>query len=133
MEETVIVIMERDAKTGFLEKELLSFTVSENDDFLVNIYAQENEIYMKISTAEDVMDWQFNAIYDYYDTEPMENLGIKIIEDAECYNPTWTVVFKQCESLNELPDKISDILAVHKAELESVFDAIKDKKEEYGQ
>ena len=42
MEDTVIVIMLKDAETGFLEKELGAYTLPENSGLIFNIYA-ENE------------------------------------------------------------------------------------------
>ena len=40
MEETVIVIMLKDAETGFLEKELGAYSISENGELIFNIYAE---------------------------------------------------------------------------------------------
>ena len=36
MEDTVIVIMLKDIKTGFLDKELASYTISENEKLIYN-------------------------------------------------------------------------------------------------
>ena len=41
MEDTVIVIMLKDAETGFLEKELGAYTLPENSGLIFNIYAEK--------------------------------------------------------------------------------------------
>ena len=40
MDETVIVIMLKDETTGFLEKELDSYTLAENSELIFSIYAE---------------------------------------------------------------------------------------------
>ena len=40
MEDTVIVIMLKDAETGFLEKELGAYPLPENSGLIFNIYAE---------------------------------------------------------------------------------------------
>ncbi len=135
MEETVIVVMIKDLTTGFLDKELACYKIKENDNFIYNTYAIENDgkytIYMKLTCDKDVLDWEFNAIYDYYDYGTFEGLCTSIEEDTDCYNPTWIFSFDYSENISETEEKISQILKKHKEELQSVYEAIADKKDDY--
>ncbi len=134
MEETVIVIMLKNKNTGFLEKELAVLDITENADYIVNIFALEEEegmkLHIKLSTAKDVEDWEYSAIYDYYD---MSCFGDKaeISEADDDYNPVWEAVIDYSDDIAELEKRVSEILEIHKNEIEDVFDTIKDKESEY--
>jgi hypothetical protein len=133
--DAVIVIMSKNKATGFFEKEIGNYTVVENDNFIVNVYAVgetgKYQVHMKISTDKEVEDWEFSAIYDYYDEEGIKALVSEFIEVEDCYNPTWEVVFDFMESQEAMEDKIEAILECHKNELLEVYETIKDKKSEY--
>lgn len=135
MDETVIVIMLKDTETGFLEKELGSYKITENEMLIYNAFATESEgkiiVTMKITTGREVEDWEFDAIYDYYDEGTLSPVVTSIEEEADCYNPTWIVTFDFDENTNAMEDKIGNILKLHNQELMSVYEAIKDKRDEY--
>ena len=136
MEETLIVIMLKDKETGFLDKEIASLKVEENDGLIYNTFAQEEDngeicVYMKITCDKDVEDWEFDAIYDYYDAEPILGEVDSIEEEDECYNPTWNIKFKFIDNVEEMEEKVKKILNIHKKELESVYETISDKRDEY--
>ena len=135
MEDTVIVIMLKDKDTGFFEKELGCYKIEKNDSLIYNTYAVESEngytVYMKLTCDKEVSDWEFEAIYDYYDTETLAPFVSSITEDEDCYNPTWTVTFDFIDDIEAMENKISEILNVHAHELETVYEAIADKKDEY--
>ena len=135
MEETVIVIMLKDEETGFLEKELGCYKLEENQNFIYNTYALKNDdgysVFMKITTDREVEDWEFDAIYDYYDTETLKPYVTSKNEDDDCYKPTWVISFDFIDNEEEMEQKISNLLSLHKKELYSVYEAIEDKKDEY--
>lgn len=135
MEEAMIVMMLRDSQTGFLEKELGSYRVLENEDLIYNTYAEENAdgltIVMKLSLGREALDWEFDAIFDYYDMETIRPFVSSIEEEEECYNPTWIVRFPFMESVAEMEAKITGLLKLHKQELDSVYEAIADQKDAY--
>ena len=137
MDETLIVIMEKNMETGFLEKELGSYAVpDELQAYLYNTYAELQEdgtyvVYMKITCPNEVEDWEYSAIYDYYDTETLSPFVSSITEDEDNYNPTWIISFDFSEDISVMEIKIAEILSLHKTELDSVFEAIADKKDEY--
>ena len=135
MEETVIVIMLKDKETGFLEKELGSYKVSKNEGLIYNTYAVEEEdktvVYMKLTIDRDVEDWEFEAIYDYYDNETISSLISSIEEEQDCYNPTWIVSFDFNDDVQKMEENIDNILELHVQELTSVYEVIIDKRNEY--
>ena len=135
MDDTIIVIMEKNVKTGFLEKELASLTLAENENLLVNIFVQEEneklKTHLKVSTGRDVSDWEYSAVFDYYDTDFFKYSAESVSEEEDCYNPTWEIIFDYTEDIEELEKRIIKILNIHKNELSDVYDTIKDKEDEY--
>lgn len=135
--DTIIVIMQKDNKTGFLDKELASLTINENENLIVNLFAmEENEtlkMHIKLSTEKDVEDWEYSAIFDYYDTDIFKEYAENIIEEEDYYNPTWEIIFNYTNDIDELEEKIIKILSLHKKELDDVYSIIKDKESEYNE
>ncbi len=134
MDETVIVIMLRDKETGFLDKELGCYKI-ENENLIYNTYAQEENdtyvVYLKLTCDRELEDWEFEAVYDYYDTETILPFVTSIQEDQDCYNPTWIVTINFEESVEGMEEKIGRLLLAHKKELCSVYEAIADKRDDY--
>lgn len=137
MDETLIVIMEKNKETGFLEKELGSYSVPEElQAYLYNTYADLQDdgsyiVYMKLTCPSDVSDWEYSAIFDYYETETLSPFVSSIEEDEDNFNPTWIVSFEFSEDISVTEEKIARLLSLHKAELDSVYEAIADKKDDY--
>lgn len=134
--DTVIVIMKKDKKTGLFEKELQTLNISKYEQYVLNIYALENEnnqvfLNIKLTTEKDVSDWEYNAIYDYYDMSIFENEGYNINECEEEYNPTWEIIIPYTDNNNKLTSIVNNILEIHYKELEEVYSVIKDKEGEY--
>lgn len=133
MEETVIVIMLKDAETGFLEKELGAYSISENSKLIFNIYAEgeEKKVIMRLSCDKELQDWEYDAVYDYYDTETVGKLVDSIEEEDGHYDPVWVVTFPFLEEQEKMEQKLTELLSAHKEELLSVYEAIKDKEDDY--
>lgn len=135
MDDIIIVIMLKNPSTGFLEKEIGSYSLNDNENLVVNAYAvlQDNtyEIHLKLTTNRDVEDWEFDAIYDYYDDEKLKRLVKDVKEVDDCYNPTWEVTFDFDSSHDLVEAKLNDILECHKEELNDVYETILDKKQDY--
>lgn len=136
--DTVIVIMLKNKNTGFFEKELISLTLTQYDEFIVNLFAEEEtdekiNIHMKLSTQRDVLDWEYAAIYDFYDIDIDDN-NIKSVEEVDdCFNPTWEFVFDYKDDSVYMENIVSEILFAHKAELDKVYEIIKNKEKEYNE
>lgn len=131
--ETIIVMLKNE-ETGMLETELDTYEIKQNLEYITRIHAQkeDNEIYLyiELSTERGVEDWEYDAIYDYYEIEKYpENINIYELEN--CYNPTWVLKSKYEENKNLMENKIADILEIHVKELKEVYSIIKDKEDEY--
>ncbi len=132
-----IVIMLKDNATGFLEKELGSYSLSVNAQMIDTIYAEDGaegrQVVMRLICDKEIEDWEYDAIYDYYDTEVLSAVTSKVEEGEGHYNPTWIVRFAYSDTQSEMEKIISEILELHKKELLLVYDAIADKKDEYSE
>lgn len=133
MEETVIVIILKDAETGFLEKELGAYSISENGELIFNIYAEgeEKKVVLRLTCERELQDWEYDAVYDYYDIETVGALVDSMEEEDGHYDPVWVVTFPFAEEQDVMEQKLTDILDAHKEELLSVYEAIKDKEDDY--
>ncbi len=134
MEETVIVIMLKDAETGFLEKEMGSFSLAENGELIFNIYAEgdaEKTVVLRLTCDRELQDWEYDAVYDYYDTETISALVDSVEEEDGHYDPVWIVRFPFTEEQDVMEENLNNILDAHKKELLSVYEAIKDKEDDY--
>lgn len=131
MEETTIVIMLKDEETGFLDKELGSYTIHENAELIWSIYAKGDEVVLRLSCDRELEDWEYEAVFDYYDTEPVGALVDSIIEEEGHCDPVWIVGFPFIDDHDAMEGKLAEILQAHEEELCSVFDAIKDKEDDY--
>ncbi len=133
LEETFLVLMLKDKNTGFFEKELCAYNIQENEEFIVNMYAEEYNnntmVHIKLTTNKEVEDWEFDAIYDYYDVDIFKEIG-NCQEVEDCFNPTWEIVVPFLEK-EEMEQTITDILAIHKKEIFEVYETIKNLKNEY--
>lgn len=144
MEETFIVVMLKEKESGFYVKELGTYAISEHIDYLVNINAEEVEgdnkddnekiiVSMKVMYDKEILDWEFSAIYDYYDTNTLKfnkNI-IDCIEVEDCFEPTWEISFYFSDNDEEIEALIHEILEKHHGEILDVLEIIKDKEEEY--
>ena len=133
MEDTVIVIMLKDAETGFLEKELGAYPLPETSGLMFNIYAEDEgkEVVLRLTCDKELQDWEYDAVYDYYDTETVGALVDAIEEEDGHYDPVWVVRFPFAEEQDVMEQKLTDILEKHQEELLSVYEAIKDKEDDY--
>lgn len=135
MDEMAVVIMEKDMKTGFLSKELGSYSINYDVNLISRIFVTADEekrvVNMYLTTPGDFEDWEFNAIYDTYDTGLYGNNILSIEEDEDSYNPTWLVKFDFIENDRAMEAKLNEILKIHSDELKRVLEQIKGMKEEY--
>ena len=130
--DTIIVLMEKDEKTGFLEREIFGITISENEEFLVNLYVQSSKLYIRLSTDRETKDWEYDAIFDYFDSDVFEGKVKSFTEVTDTYDPTWEAVLDFDETdVEGTCGNVRTILSIFKNELYDVYDTIKDKEDEY--
>ncbi len=136
-EKQALIIMQKDMSTGMFLNELGTVDVYAHMALLDGAFAYKNEdklcVSLRLTTDKELADWQFDAVYDYYDEQPVLGICESITEVDDCHNPTWNAVFcldKDAE-LAEIEEKLNGVLKLHFDELEDVFLVIADKEEEY--
>ncbi|MCD7854946.1 MAG: hypothetical protein LUG66_04945 [Clostridiales bacterium] len=130
--ETIVVIMEKDPKTGFLDKEIASLSISKNVEYIVNLYAQGDRLFIKLSDEKELKDWEFNAVYDYFDPEVFSGRALEVKEVEDSYNPTWELKLPfNRDNIEETEKNVCDILEIFKKEINDVYEACKDKEADY--
>lgn len=133
--ETVVVIMLKDKSTGFLDKELCSLSLTENEEYIINVFvtneADGDKLHLRLSTERDVADWEYSAIFDYYDPERFNGVVDKVLEIEDYYNPAWELVTDYTDDVSEVEQTVTKLLSLHHTELTDVYNVIADKENEY--
>lgn len=128
-------MMLKDEETGVLEKELAVLDPGKDGGLLSAAYAVTAagalEVRMFVTTGRDVLDWEYEAIYDYYDAGIFDGLGLEVTESPSGSNPVWEIRFPYVEDPNRLSSKLQGILALHKRELDAVCDEIRGMEDSY--
>ena len=129
IEQNIIIVL-KDKKTNLILKELDVCSLNYDSKLVNSIFAYlENEIIyieIELTTQKDVLDWEFNAVLDYYDMDIFDKYDI--FEQEESYNPCWNVRFLYDDDFQKT---VNEVLKLHLYEINQVFDVIKDKEIEY--
>ena len=131
MQFSSLVLMERDKETNQFVRELGSYETGEGAEFVTKLYYDGNLINLFFDTQVDVEEWEFTAIYDYFNEEAFTAKGYSIEAIDDEYNPTWVVKFKYSEEHIVVREAIIEICELVKQELKKVTEKIKEKEEEY--
>lgn len=135
MENISLVIMEKETDTGYLGKELGSYELKFDAEYVGRIFAHRENgeliAYMYITIPGEFQDWEFNAILDNYNPDLYEGKAISINEDDDSYNPSWIVKFNFLENDDKMEEKINEILGIHSMEINRVLQDIKGLESEY--
>ncbi|MFT5875242.1 MAG: hypothetical protein ACI8WT_004223 [Clostridium sp.] len=131
MQFSSLVLMEVDKETNQFVKELGSYEASDGAEFVTKLNYSGELINLFFDTQVDVEEWQFTAIYDYFNEDVFTNKGYSIEAIDDEYNPTWMVKFKYSTDHMVVREAIIEICDLIKQELKEVFIKIEDKKEEY--
>ena len=133
MQEFAVILMLK--RGGVIERELTTVKIAKHGDLLHSMYVTEEggalTARMLVQAPGELRDWEFQAVYDYYDMEIFEGLGLEVSEAPGGDNPVWEITFPYVEDADKLADKAAGILNIHKRELDGVMDAIKDAEGEY--
>jgi hypothetical protein len=119
MEASSIVLMEK--VNGILEKELGSYEIAEGLEFIYKAYVENNNVWLYLTTDKDVDDEQYTGLFESYDIEKLEQLGIQVTEDDEEYNPVWQLMFPFIEEHELMEDKLNEVLSLHVSMLQAII------------
>lgn len=141
MNEFAIILMKKDKENVIIE-EVSTLDMGTDAEYINSIFIKDNEgkenLSVQLSTKAGVEDWEYTAIYDYYEEEKIvehlkskgkTEISVSICEEE--FNPTWEYTFEITEDIPELETFLKEMIEVHKAELQDVLLEIKDKEAEY--
>jgi len=131
MQFSSLVLMEIDKDTKQFVRELGSYEASQGAEYVTKLNYSGELINLTFDTQVDVLEWQYTAIYDYFNEEPFRSKGYIIEAVDDEYNPTWLVKFKYSDEHTVVREAIIEICELIKQELKEVFIKIKEKEEEY--
>ena len=131
MDFSSLVLMEKDKETGYITKELGSFEVNEGALFVRKLFVLDDEVNLYFDTNKDVEEWEYSAIYDLFNEDRFVEEGFSIEDDLDEYNPTFILKFKYEEEYNDMKEVITKAVNLIQEEMNSVFEKIKGKEEEY--
>lgn len=131
MQFSSLVLMEVDKETNKFVREIGSYETSQGAEFVTKLNYSGDLINLTFDTHDDVEEWQFSAIYDYFNEEIFRSKGYLIEAIDDEYNPTWLVKFKYSNEHMVVREALIEICELIKQELREVFIKIKGKEEEY--
>jgi len=137
MEPFKIIVMEKDMETGFLQNEIAGYSIEKDADIIGGIYAVRTDsgydIVIRLTTERDLKDWEFAAVFDYYDASSLEKLAKEVVEDPSYFNPVWQVRLEMLGDDKEMEELLQQLVSVHVNELRETYEAINDKKDDYSE
>lgn len=131
MDFSSLVLMEKDKETGFITKELGSFSVNEGALHVRKFFVDGDIVNLYFDTNKDVSEWEYSAIYDLFNAKAFEEEGFELSEDLDEYNPTFIVKFKYDDDHNKIQENVTKIVDLIEKEMIEVFKNIEGKEEEY--
>ena len=133
MDFSALVLMEKDNETGFLGKNLGSFSVEEGAEYVRKFFVYKNEVNVVFNTKRDVEEWEFSAIFDLFNIDAFKKLNYKIEEDDDEFNPTWSIKFDYNEEVEheKMRSIINEICVLLDENMKKVFEDIQGKEDEY--
>ena len=141
VKDTLLIIMLKDKEGGVITGEAAeSVLYGDNEHYIDGVYSVKNDdggftTFVKLTAGKNrvVEDWQFDAVYDYYDESVLEERIDTFAEVEESSDPAWEVSFTFTEEEFDfkLEKRLNGILQLHKEEIAAVFAEIEDKKNDY--
>ncbi|GAA0181190.1 hypothetical protein SH2C18_37570 [Clostridium sediminicola] len=130
MEFSSIVLMEVDKDNKFI-KELDSYKVEDGGEYIRKFFYNEEDVFVYFYPARDVEDWEYSALYDFFDLDVFEEKGYNIEEKDDEYNPTWIVKLDYIEERKDMAEKLSELCILIKEEMIKAFEEAEKNKTDY--
>ena len=131
MDFSSLVLMEKDKETGFITKELGSFEVNEGALYVRKLFVVDNIVNLYFDTNKEDEEWEYSAIYDWFNKDVLVENGYKIDEDLDEYNPTFILKFKYSDEYIDMKEMIDKAVELISNEMSNVFKNIEGKEDEY--
>lgn len=123
LEASSLVLMKREE--GILTSELGSYEIESGIELVYKAYVENDRVKLFLTTDRDVEDWEYNEIYDNYETEALSSKGFEVEEIDDEYNPVWCVSFKYQDEHESMDSALNDIIGYHEEELNRIYNEIK--------
>lgn len=131
----VVIIMLKDSKTGQLEKELGVYSVDAEQVNIFSVSALKDDgnitINICLTLDKEIEDWEYDAIFDYYDDTIFKKIDVLVKEEDGHLNPVWEFSFSYEDDIRYVENKLVEVINLHNKELVSVYEAIRDKRNDY--
>ena len=126
-----LVLMEKDKESNILTKELGSYEVGEGAEYIIKFYYENGIVNVCFDTNVDVEDWEYTAIYDFFNEDVFISKGYQIESLDDEYNPAWRISFEYDDEYDVVHNKINELCTLFQEEIRRVLSEIKDKASEY--
>lgn len=130
MDFSSLILMEHDENNNFV-REIESYDISDGAQYIDKFYYKKGAVYIYFNVGKDVTDWEYSAIYDYFNKDKFTENGyeIKFIDDE--YNPEWEVTYQYHDNYEENSKTFGEACSIISSEVSKVLEIIKDKYSEY--
>jgi hypothetical protein len=123
MEASALVLMKREE--GILTSELGSYEIESGIELVYKAYVENDTVKLFLTTDRDVEDWEYNEIYDNYETDALNDKGYEVEEVDDEFNPVWCISFKYEDEHKLMESALNEIIAFHDDELKRIYEEIK--------
>jgi hypothetical protein len=123
MEASALVLMKREE--GILTSELGSYEIESGIELVYKAYVENDTVKLFLTTDRDVEDWEYNEVYDSYETDALNDKGYEVEEVDDEFNPVWCISFKYEDEHELMESALNEIIAFHDDELKRIYKEIK--------
>ncbi|CDI48585.1 DUF6762 family protein [Clostridium tetani] len=109
MEFKSLILIEKDIESNEFIREMDSYELGEGAMYIEKFYYDGGFVNIVFNIDEDMEDWKYNSILDYFNTEIFEKYICSIEEVEGEYNPTWIIKFKYTDNFDLMSEKLEDI------------------------
>ncbi|AVP55347.1 hypothetical protein K144313037_03490 [Clostridium tetani] len=109
MEFKSLILIEKDMESNEFIREMDSYELGEGAMYIEKFYYDGSFVNIVFNIDEDMEDWKYNSILDYFNTEVFEKYTCSIEEVEGEYNPTWIIKFKYTDDFDLMSEKLEDI------------------------
>lgn len=123
-----LVLIEKDVEKNEFLREMESYELGEGAAYIRKFYYDGNFVNIAFSIEEDMEDWKYNAVLDYFNTEAFEKYECSIEEIEGEYNPTWLIKLQYLEDFYLMSEKLQSICNEIHNQIEVIMAYVEENK-----
>lgn len=124
-----LVLIEKDVEKNEFLREMESYELGEGAVYIRKFYYDGNFVNIVFSIEEDMEDWKYNAVLDYFNTEAFEKYECSIEEIKGEYNPTWLIKLQYLEDFYLMSEKLQSICNEIHNQIEVIMAYVEENKD----